>query len=96
MCRHSLRGFAKIRTAEFKFVLHDVAIHEKNGRAWAAPPSRPWARDGALVMGDDGNVRYSRILEIEGREVRDAFSDAVIRAVLDRHPDALTRPEGVA
>jgi hypothetical protein len=35
-------------------------------------------------------VQYSPILEIEDREVRDAFSRAVINAVLARDPSALT------
>ena len=60
---------------------------------WAALPARPWVQNGAVVVGDDGKVQYAIILEFSRREVRDAFSNAVIRAVRERFPDALALAE---
>ena len=45
--RNTLRGFARVRVVELDLTIHDVAIHEKNGRTWAATaleamdPGRP-------------------------------------------------------
>jgi hypothetical protein len=86
--RNTLLGFATITIAELKLEIKDVAIHEKNGKRWAQLPSKPQVRDGALVRGDDGKVQYTPIMSFARRAVADAFSAAVIRAVLDRYPEA--------
>jgi hypothetical protein len=93
--RGTLRGFARIRVADLDLTIHDIAIHEKNDRLWAQMPSRPWLKDGAAVRGDDGKVQYSPIMEFGRREVREAFSRAVILAVMDFSPDAFAK-ESVA
>ena len=82
MRKNTLLGFARIRIAEMRLVIHDVAVHEKNGILWAQPPSKPWLKDGALITGEGGKVQYSPIFEFDGREVREAFSRAVVNAVL--------------
>ena len=91
--RHSLLGFASITIGELELKIHDVAVHQKADRMWAALPARPWVQNGAVVVGDDGKVQYSPILEFSRREVRDAFSNAVIRAVTERFPAALALAE---
>jgi hypothetical protein len=93
--KNTLIGFADIFIRELRLVIHDVALHEKHGARWAALPSRPWIKDGALVTDETGKVQYSPILEFDGRETRDAFSVAVWRAVLARHP-AEINPEGAS
>jgi hypothetical protein len=94
--RNTLRGFARVRIAELDLTIHDVAIHEKNGRAWAQMPAKPWIRDGQLVADDTGKVQYSPILEFNRREVREAFSQRVIAAVINFAPQALDLTEGAA
>ena len=89
--KNTLLGFARIEIVELDLTIHDVAVHAKNDRAWAQLPGRPWVEDDRLVRGDDGKVEYSQILEFGRKEVRDAFSAAVIRAVCERYPDALKR-----
>jgi hypothetical protein len=79
--RNTLRGFARVRVAELELTIHDVAIHEKNDRVWAQLPARPWIKDGALVTDDSGKTQYSPIMEFGRKEVRDAFSRAVIAAL---------------
>jgi hypothetical protein len=95
LCRHALCGFARIRVAELKFVIHDAAPHQKGDRRWAALSARPWVRDGA-VIGDDGKIQYLPIMDFEGSAVREAFSCALVNAVLARDPKALSCPDGVA
>jgi hypothetical protein len=82
LCRNTLRGFATVRVEEMRLAFHEVAIHTSHGKAWAQLPGRPWAKDGQLVTGDDGKVKYQPLFEFDTSAVRDAFSDAVIRAVL--------------
>lgn len=87
--KNTLQGFATVRVAEMRLTIHDVAVHEKNGKRWAQLPSKPWVQDGAVVTNDDGKVIYSPILEFDGRDVSDAFSRAVIDAVQRYKPEAL-------
>jgi hypothetical protein len=79
--KNTLLGFARIHIGELDLTIHDVAVHEKADRRWAALPARPRIRDGAVVTDDDGKVQYSPILEFSRREVRDAFSQRVVDAV---------------
>jgi hypothetical protein len=91
--RNTLRGFARIRIAELDLTIHDVAVHQKGERTWAQLPSKPWIRDGQLITGDDGKIQYSPILEFDRREVREAFSQRVVAAVIDFAPRALDLAE---
>jgi hypothetical protein len=91
--KNTLLGFTSIHIVELELKVHDVAIHQKGDRMWAALPARPWVQNRTVVTDDDGKVQYSTILEFSRREVRDAFSNAVIRAVLERFPDALALEE---
>jgi hypothetical protein len=94
--KNTLLGFARIRIAELDLTVHDIAIHQKNGRTWAQLPARPWVKDGAVVTDDAGKVQYSPLLEFGRREVRDAFSQRVVEALLRFAPDALDLAEGAA
>ena len=87
--RNTLRGFATVVIGELELRLTDVAVHAKGDRRWAQLPARPWVRNGVLVTGDDGKIQYSPILEFARREVADAFSRAVIDAILRVDPHAL-------
>jgi hypothetical protein len=39
--RNTLRGFAMIKVEELHLLVHDVAIHVKDGVTWAQLPMRP-------------------------------------------------------
>jgi hypothetical protein len=95
LCRNTLRGFATVKIEELRLAFHEVAIHQKNDRAWAQLPSQPWIKDGTLVRGDDGKVRYQPLHEFDNAAIRNAFSDAVVRAVLEFDSRALDCREGV-
>jgi hypothetical protein len=81
MRRNTLRGFAKIKIEELRLVVNEIAIHESNGRPWAALPARPWVKDGAVITDDSGKIKYAPLFEFDNAVVRSAFSDAVIAAV---------------
>lgn len=88
LVRNTLRGFAEIRIAELRLTIHDVAVHEKGESRWAQLPAKPQIRDGVPVKVSGGKIQYFPMLEFDGREVRDAFSRAVVQAVLERAPEA--------
>jgi hypothetical protein len=77
----TLIGFADIVIPELKLKIHDVGLYEKGASRWASPPGRPWVRDGQLVTDENGKVQYSQIIEFADRGTRDAFLQAVWRAV---------------
>ena len=95
-CQNTLRGFAVIEIVELQLQISDVAVHAKGDRTWAALPSRAWIRDGALVLDDSGKPQYSPIFTFTRNAVRDAFSCAVIAAVVRFDSHALKLEEGVA
>ena len=82
--KNTLQGFASVEI---------VGVHESHGKFWAALPARPWVNGLEVLTDDAGKIRYSTILEFSRREVRDAFSRAVVRAVCERFPDALALEE---
>jgi hypothetical protein len=87
--RNTLVGFAEIRINELHLTIRDVALNEKNGSHWAALPAKPQLdRNGAAVKDHRGKVQYVAILELDDRQTRDAFSAAVINAVLAVAPSA--------
>ena len=88
-------GKLTVTCLELSLIVDDVAVHETGARRWAQLPARPWVRDGALVL-DRGKIQYSPTFRFERREVADAFSAAVIRAVLDRYPQAFESTESAA
>jgi hypothetical protein len=84
----TLVGFAVIHIAELRLTIHDVALHRKGAARWAQLPAKPMLREGRHVADEaTGKPQYALILEFEGRETRDAFSAAVWRAVVERHPE---------
>jgi hypothetical protein len=76
-------------------MIKDIAIHEKNGSRWAAPPARPQiSKDGAVIRDDTtGKIAYAPIIEFGSRNSRDEFSKAVIAAVLARVPGAFAETD---
>jgi hypothetical protein len=89
LARNTLRGFAEISIAEMRLTIRDVAIHQKGASRWAQLPAKPQIKDGALVKDPgSGKIQYTPVMEFDSRAVRDAFSIAVIAAVLERAPEA--------
>jgi hypothetical protein len=91
--RRTLQGFATIRVTEMQLSIKDVALHAKDTSRWAALPAKPILRDDAVVRDEVGKAQYIPVLEFDSRAVRDAFSSAVIKAVLERFPHAFDEEE---
>jgi hypothetical protein len=82
LVRNTLRGFARVRLPE-GIILHDVSIHISDGKPWASPPGRPMVgRDGRQLKDATGKPQFSPTLTFTSRADRDAFSNAIIEAVL--------------
>jgi hypothetical protein len=94
--KNTLRGFATIYVSDIDMLLHDVAVFQKNNSRWAAPPARPQlSKEGAVIRdATTGKPAYSQVIEFGSRESRDAFSKAVVDAVLKNEAGA--RALGVA
>jgi hypothetical protein len=88
--QNTLCGFAEILINEMRLTVRDVALHQKGDRRWAQLPAKPLiGKDGAALKDETtGKTRYAPIMTFDNRDVADAFSAAVIAAVLARVPGA--------
>jgi hypothetical protein len=98
LCRNTLRGFAEIRIDELRLTIRDVAVHAKGSARWVQLPAKPMIdRDGNVLRDrESGKITYATILDFDSRAVREAFSHAVIDAVLRTVPGALEIEEEVS
>lgn len=89
MRRNSLLGFAKIQLGAL--TINDVTVNTSNGKTWANLPSKPMIdRDGNAMRSPEGKMKYVPLLEWATRESSDRFSEAVIAAIEEKEPGALT------
>ena len=88
--RNTLVGFAVVEIAEMQLTIRDVAIHQKGEARWAQLPAKPQITKDGSVLKDPatGKVQYTTLMDFTSRAVRDAFSAAVIGAVLAYAPEA--------
>lgn len=86
--KNTLRGFAIVELPA-GLVIHNITIHTKNGKAWAAMPSVPQLQDGQHRV-IDGKNQYKRILEWRDRDLGDRFSAALVELVKAQFPNALS------
>src|SRR5512143_2488521 len=89
VARNTLKGFAVIAIKEIRLRIKDVALHTKGNTQWAALPAKPQIKNGAVVTNVDGKAQYQNILEFADRSTSDAFSRAVVDAILKFNPRAL-------
>jgi hypothetical protein len=95
--RNSLYGFATIRVAEMMMSFRDVAIHQHGDSRWAQLPAKPQMDKAGNPIRDrsTGKVAWSTIVDFDNKPVRDAFSRAVIAAVLEFAPDAFVNASAI-
>jgi hypothetical protein len=68
--------------------LIDCMVFSSSGKFWASPPSRPRVgRDGVVMKDVNGKQLYSPLIEFASKELRDRWSDAVVAAVRQSHPE---------
>jgi hypothetical protein len=91
--RNSLRGFAIVHIDELKLTIHDIAVHQHDhGARWVSLPAKPVVdRDGSPKRTGDGKIEYVKLFSFDNRAVADAFSSAVIAALLERDAKAFER-----
>jgi hypothetical protein len=88
--KNTLRGFARVRLPS-GLILHDVAIHQRDGAAWASPASKPMLnRDGQQMTDQNGKLMWLPIISFTSREVRDRLNTAILDALHQSHPEALS------
>ena len=87
---NTLHGFVDVRIVELHLLIHDLSIHQKNGKRWASLPSKPMVSRDGVVRRDErtGKVAYTPILEFGDAETRSAFSNRVIASLLEFAPAA--------
>jgi hypothetical protein len=80
--KNTLRGFFSA-TMPSGIVIHDLMLHEANGKRWIGLPARAYTDA-------SGQQTYCRIVEFVDRTTADKFRDAVLSA-LDQHLAAVQR-----
>jgi hypothetical protein len=87
--RGSLLGFASVQFAS-GLVIHEVTVHRAGSKTWCGPPSRPWVRDGVVVVDEiTCRPKYQPVIEFATHGVRAAWSRQILEALATQHPDAL-------
>src|SRR5258708_35157269 len=89
--RGTLVGFCTAYISELRLTVYDIAVHQHaSGAHWAQLPARPMVdRDGTIHRTSDGRIQYSLLLRFD-KEVNEAFSKAVVAALLKFAPDAFS------
>jgi len=85
--KNTLQGFVTVEHAS-GLVLNDVAIHCRDGRWWASPPSRPILVEGRHALDENGKGRWQPIVGFRGRRLQDIWSQGVIAAFLEAYGEA--------
>jgi hypothetical protein len=90
----TLLGFATIKIEATRLTIKDIAVHEKGDRRWAQLPAKPQLKDGRAVTDTSGKAQYVPIMSFDSRDVADAFSAAVVKAILEHEPRAFDADQG--
>lgn len=87
MQKGALLGFAKIELPSGMIIVDCTICTGPNG-PWASPPSKAMiGRDGLVMKDQADKVRYQPLIEFTSKDVRNRWSDAVLQAVREAHPD---------
>jgi hypothetical protein len=90
--RNTLHGFADLELPNC-LQIDDIAVHVRDGRAWAALPARPMLDQNGRHVFHDGKPQYAAILRWRTRDLADRFSAPVVEVVRRAHRGALDRAE---
>ena len=83
----TLRGFFTTNLA-IGLVLHELMLHEREGRWWISFPSKPMlGTNGVALRDDSGKVRYSSpLVSVTKRQARDRLTEQVLAALRHAQP----------
>jgi hypothetical protein len=84
--RGSRRGFARVKIGGM--TVPDIPVCVSHGKVWASVPAKAVVRDGQQLVDAAGKLRWEPVFELT-TQARNAFSRAVVEAVLAEHPRAL-------
>ena len=78
----TLRGFFTSHLPS-GLTLHELMLHERDGRWWISFPSKPMlGADGAALRDERGKVRYSPpLIEFTSTQARSRFIEQVLEAL---------------
>jgi hypothetical protein len=88
--RNSLLGFAQV---EFPsgLIINDVTVLTGERGPWASPPSKPMiGADGVALRGENNKPRYVPIIEFASKDIRNKWSNSIIEAMREAHPDVFS------
>jgi hypothetical protein len=96
LAKLSLVGKCDVHIRELRMTARGVLILSTNGKWWVSPPSpAKLDKEGHALRDESGKVSYANAFTFDSKEVRrDAFSAAVINALLEVYPDAFDHAEG--
>jgi hypothetical protein len=79
--RGSLVGFADLQM-DSGLIVFGCALHAWNSRRWVNPPGRPRLdSDQKPMLGDDGKVLYSPVIDFATDETRFRWSAQAVKAI---------------
>src|SRR5258705_9387589 len=79
LAKRSLVGKCDVHIRELRMTARGVLILSTNGKRWASLPSPAMLDNDRHALRDgNGKIRYANAFSFDSREVRDAFSAAVI------------------
>jgi hypothetical protein len=88
VARNTLLGFAKLQLGALTIM--DCPVHNTQGRLWCGLSSKPMVDSSGNARKDDGGkIKYVPLLQWATKEAGTRFSDSVIAALKEKHPDAL-------
>jgi hypothetical protein len=85
----TLRGFFSAHLPS-GLSLHELMLHERDGRWWISFPSKPMlGADGAALRDERGKVRYGApLIEFTSTQARGRFIEQVLEALRQAQPQA--------
>jgi hypothetical protein len=89
LVKNTLRGFADVELG-IGLQLSELSIHVTNGKPWVGMPSKPMlGADGLQIINVNGKKAYKPMMGWRNKALSEAFSKAVVKLVLEQHPNAL-------
>jgi hypothetical protein len=91
--RGSLRGFLDLALTvenDRPLEVYEWAMHVGPNGPWASPPGKAQIdRGGNLIRKPNGRPEYTAVMKWTGHQTGNRFGRAVMRMLLDKHPNAL-------
>lgn len=82
----SLLGFCKVEMPS-GLVINEIGVFSGERGLWASPPWKPMLSRTGPVLGTNGKPRYAPMVEFVSKELRDRWSETVVAALLQEHPE---------